>query len=93
MFIITIFPTCFKFKTFSPLSVIWKELLCGSLNLSLSEGVSAQWTPGRTIEYLNYSKSNPEVFLRKVGQGFTKFVIYNSKGKQYDLLSDVFKTI
>ena len=52
-----------------------------------------KWTPAKTIEYRNYSKFSPEAFLRKLDQELNKEIIYYSQDKQYDLFSDIFRTI
>ena len=45
------------------------------------------------MEYRNYIKFNTEFFLHELGQKFNKDVIFKGSDKQYDLFSDIFKTI
>ena len=47
----------------------------------------------KTIEYYNGSKFSAEVFLYELNQEVNKGVICNSQDKQYNLFSDIFKTI
>ena len=49
--------------------------------------------PIKIIEYRNYRKFSPEAFLHKPDQELNKGIIYNSQDKQYDLFSDIFRTI
>ena len=49
--------------------------------------------PAKTIEYRNYSQFSPEDFLHKLGQELNKGIIYSSQDNQYDLFSDIFRTI
>ena len=46
-----------------------------------------------SIEYRNYIKLSPEVFLHELDQELNKGIIYNSQDKQYDLFSDFFRTL
>ena len=58
--------------------------LIASLFRALFKSISA-----KTIEYRNYSKFNPEVFIHELEQELNKDIIYNSQDKQYDLLNQV----
>ena len=49
--------------------------------------------PAKTIEYRNYIKFSPEAFIHEPDQELNKRIIYNSQDKQYDLFSDIFRTI
>ena len=49
--------------------------------------------PAKTIEYRNYSKFSPEAFLHKFDHELNKGITCNSQNKQYDLFSDIFRTI
>ena len=49
--------------------------------------------PKKTIEYPNYRKFTPEAFLYELDKELNKGIIYNSQDKQYDLFSDIFRTI
>ena len=65
---------------------------CHKLILSLFKAFFKQ-IPSKTIEYCNYSKFSPEAFLHELDQEPNKGIIYNSHDKQYDLFSDIFRTI
>ena len=65
---------------------------CHKLMLSLFKAFFKQ-IPVKTIEYRNYNKFSPEAFLQKLDQELNKGIIYNSHDKQYDLFSDIFRTI
>ena len=65
---------------------------CHKLILSLFRSFFKE-IPAKTIEYCNYSKFSPEAFLHKLDQELKKGIIYNSQDKQYDLFSDIFRTI
>ena len=45
--------------------------------------------PAKTI----YSKFSPEAFLLEQDQNLNKVIIYSSQDKQYDLFSDILRTI
>ena len=49
--------------------------------------------PAKTIAYRNYSKFNPEFFLHERDQELNKGNTYNTQDKQYDLFSNIFRTI
>ena len=65
---------------------------CHKLILSLFKAFFKR-IPAKTIEYRNYSKFSPEAFLHELDQKLNKGIIYNSHDKQYDLFSDIFRTI
>ena len=65
---------------------------CHKLILSLFRAFFKQ-IPAKTIEYRIYSNFSLAVFLQKLDQEFNKGIIYNSQVKQYDLFSDIFRTI
>ena len=47
----------------------------------------------KTIEYLNYNKFSTEAYLHELDQELNKGIICNGQDKQYDLFSDIFRTI
>ena len=49
--------------------------------------------PAETIEYHNYSKFIIEAFLHELDQELNKVIIDNSQDKQYDLFSNIFRTV
>ena len=65
---------------------------CHKLILSLFRAFFKR-VPAKTIEYRNYSKFSPEAFLNEPDQELNKGMICNSQDKQYDLFSDIFRTI
>ena len=65
---------------------------CHKLILSFLRAFFKQ-IPAKTIEYRNYSKFSPEAFLHELDQELNKGIIYNNQDKQYDLYSDIFRTI
>ena len=65
---------------------------CHKLILSLFRAFFKR-IPAKTIEYRNYIKFSPEAFIHEPDQELNKRIIYNSQDKQYDLFSDIFRTI
>ena len=65
---------------------------CHKLILSLFRAFFKR-IPAKTIEYRNYGKFSPEAFLHELDSELHKGIIYNSQNKQYDLFSDIFRTI
>ena len=65
---------------------------CHKLILSLFRAFFKR-IPAKTIEYRNYSKFSTEAFPHELDQELNKGIIYNSHDKQYDLFSDIFRTI
>ena len=65
---------------------------CHKLILSLFKAFFKR-IPEKTIEYRKYSKFSSEAFLHELDQKLNKGIIYNGHDKQYDLFSDIFRTI
>ena len=65
---------------------------CHKLILSLFRAFFKR-IPAKTIEYRHYSQFSPEAFLHEIDQELNKGMICSSQDKQYDLFSDIFRTI
>ena len=65
---------------------------CHKLILSLLRAFFKR-IPAKAIEYRNYNKFSPDTFLHELDQELNKGIICNSQDKQYDLFSDIFRTI
>ena len=65
---------------------------CRKLILSLFRAFFKR-IPAKTIEYGNYSKFSPEAFLHELDQELNVGITYKHQDKQYDLFSDIFRTI
>ena len=65
---------------------------CHKLILSLFRAFFKR-IPAKTIECRNFSKFSPEAFLHELDQELNKGIIYNNQDKQYDLFSDILRTI